>query len=254
MKNKLLERGNIYFFYRPKVLPYHDEEPLIKGSKEIQRCYILLNPDDSNNDKTVYRLLLIGRKKLPEINKIPEKSWILIDKVVKNKNQIIEYLNSETYHTQTRGERLLPAARPAGEGVYAIVSHLQNTYLVYMLELPKRIGKVQRFMKIEKKASYVISVKNPDRGLIMNRPKAQFSASLKKYFNNKKFIPLTSLKFLNYENAELLLIGARKMIKKSLEAKIKPEAETFHTANIFNDLRLWKDEHPISSLFSGEWV
>lgn len=44
------------------------------------------------------------------------------------------------------------------------------------------------------------------------------------------------------------------MIKKSLEAKIKPEAETFHTANIFNDLNLWKDEHPIASLFSGEWV
>ncbi len=256
MENKVLERGNIYFFYRPKVQPYRDEEPLIKSATEIQRSYILLHSSDSinNKHKDIYRLLLIGRKQLPDMSSMHEKNWILVDKVVKDKSKIVEYLNAEVYNTETRGKRLLPAARPAGEGVYAIVSHLQNTYLIYMLELPKRRGKVQRFMKIEKKASYVLSVKNPDRGLVMNRPQAQFPASIKKYFENKNFIPLISVKFLNYEGAELLLIGAKKSVKKSLKTKIKPESETINTADIFIDLKLWKEEHPISPLFSGEWV
>lgn len=252
MKNELLERGNIYFFYRPKVQSYRDEEPLIKDPKEIQRSYILLQPHDGN--KNIYRLLLIGHKKLPGINGLHEKNWILVDRVARNKNKIVEYLNTEIYNTRTRGKRLLPAARPAGEGVYAITTYLHNTYLAYILELPERIGKVQRFMKIEKKASYVLSVKNPDRGLLGNRPKAKFPLSLKKCFEEKNFIPVASVKFLNYEGAELLLIGARKTVKKPLKIKIKPEAETFNTADIFNDLQLWRDEHPISPLFSGEWV
>ncbi len=251
-----MEQGNIYFFYRPKVQAYSDEEPLMKSATEIQRSYILLNPNysNSNSNKNIYRLLLVGRKKLPDVKDKHEKNWILVDKVSHHKNKIVEYLNEETYDTKTRGKRLLPAARPAGEGVYAIVSQLKNTYFVYILELPDRTGKVQRFMNIEKEASYLLSVKNPASGLMRERPQPKFPPALKKYFDDKNFIPLNSVEFLNVENTELLLIGLHKTSGKSLQVNLKSEVETFNTADIFNDLKLWKDEHPVSPLFSGEWA
>jgi hypothetical protein len=42
--------------------------------------------------------------------------------MVTNSGEKIEQeLQRETYETKTRGERLRPAARPASEGVYALV-------------------------------------------------------------------------------------------------------------------------------------
>ncbi len=61
--SKVLERGNIYFFYRPRK-----EEPSPTGWEELQRAYVILSPDEGNK----HRLITIGHKKLPEI--IPGKA------------------------------------------------------------------------------------------------------------------------------------------------------------------------------------
>jgi len=58
-KSKLIiEQGDIFFFYRPKV---GTEE--VEGINDVQRFYMVTSPEDNNK----YRLLLVGQKQLPEI-------------------------------------------------------------------------------------------------------------------------------------------------------------------------------------------
>jgi hypothetical protein len=56
-ENPLLERGDIYFLYRPEV-----EKEEVHGPQDVQRVYILLKPWRVR----LYRLIIIGRKKLPD--------------------------------------------------------------------------------------------------------------------------------------------------------------------------------------------
>lgn len=57
------------------------------------------------------------------------------------------------YETETRGERVRPEVRPAGEGIYRIVVHGNYNHLIYALELPKEPGPVQQELSIEPEAS-----------------------------------------------------------------------------------------------------
>ena len=63
------------------------------------------------------------------------------------------------------------AARPVGEGKYAIIRHHQNhTELAYILELPKEPGEAQIELGIEKEASYIVSVINPKKPVASSVP------------------------------------------------------------------------------------
>jgi hypothetical protein len=57
-RSEIIEQGDIFFFYRPKV---GAEE--VEGLKDVQRFYMVTSPEDSNK----YRLFLVGQKQLPEI-------------------------------------------------------------------------------------------------------------------------------------------------------------------------------------------
>src|SRR5260370_35135387 len=54
----LLERGNIYFAYRPRV-----QAQTAHGFDDVQRFYVVLSP----RGKASYRLIVIGQKKLPAV-------------------------------------------------------------------------------------------------------------------------------------------------------------------------------------------
>ena len=56
------------------------------------------------------------------------------------------------------------AARPVGEGKYALVKYRNHAEIAYILELPKEPGEAQKELGIEKEASYIISVINPKIG------------------------------------------------------------------------------------------
>ena len=47
------------------------------------------------------------------------------------------------------------AARPVGQGKYAIVKYRNHAELAYILELPKGPGEAQEELGIEKEASYI---------------------------------------------------------------------------------------------------
>jgi hypothetical protein len=246
---QVLERGNIYFVYRPKV-----QEEMPEGLEDVQRTYVVLSP----YGKRRHRLIVLGQKHLPEIREGGERVWGYVNKVGREPREIEDELEQETYGTKTRGERVRPAARPAGEGIYAIVRHGDHTHLAYALELPPRPGKVQGELEIGPEGSYVLSVKNPERpsppgvGLRGDR-KADFPEHLQGRFRGRRFMDVDPPELLDYEGAEVLLVGAAEDVSDELGIRLDPQRETADTAEIFNQFKLERDQHPTEPLFRGEW-
>jgi len=247
---KPLEEGDIFFLYRPKV---EEENP--EGEEDVQRFYMVLRPKGGH----LHRLLVVGRKRLPDPNRADrERFWGFVEKVAAEVRPIAEELKEQHYSTKTRGERQVPAARPAGEGVYRIVRHGRATHLIYALELPKRTGEVQDELNIEEEASYVLSVKNPLQG----RPDSpsdrgtedvHYPPDLQSVFRNRRFSEADPIRLLDYEGAQFLLVAAGEDAEEELGVELHPQDETPDTADIFRELRLERSRHPTAPLFEGYW-
>src|ERR687890_783221 len=249
----IIEQGDIFFFYRPKL----DTEE-VKDIGDVQRFYMVTHAEErnenSNNNKNmkkknddIYRLFLIGQKQLPEIiegkSTSEEKNWALNILTTSNPDDIQKELLPAEYTTETRGKRRLAAAAPAGEGKYAIVKHDNHTELAYILELPEMPGPTQREFEIKKEASYIISVRNPDvkvpgfAAFSSEDKKPAYPKHLKEKFADKRWINVDDPDLLNYENTQLLLIGAKKKnIEVELGVDIDEEKETERSADLFKEL------------------
>jgi hypothetical protein len=246
----VLEGGDIFFAYRPKL-----DKQVAKSIDDVQRLYMILHP----RGKQSYRLMILGEKRLPSVDGGGDrKTWGFVAKVAQNPEEVEDELDPERYETKTRGVRQVPAARPAGEGIYAIASHERHTHLTYVLELPKEPGEVQRALNMVQEGNYVIAVKNPEApsapgtGLDETR-RAAFPEKLRERFAGRRFIPAEPPDFLDYEWAEIILVGARKDISAELGIELVPERETEATAEIFNDLKMERSLHPLTPLFEGKW-
>jgi hypothetical protein len=80
----VLERGNIYFAYRPRV-----EHTSAQGLEDIQRFFVILSPFDKEH----HRLIVIGRKKLPAISGDQERNWGFVQKVSREPEDIEDELD-----------------------------------------------------------------------------------------------------------------------------------------------------------------
>jgi hypothetical protein len=248
----IIEQGDIFFFYRPKV---GTEE--VEDIKDVQRFYMVTSPEDNNK----YRLFLIGQKQLPEIvegkSTSEEKNWALNILITSNPDDIQKELMPAEYNTETRGKRRLSAAAPAGEGKYVIVKHDNHTELAYILELSEIPGPTQREFEIKKEASYIISVKNPDvrvPGFAASEKNPEYPKTLKEKFGDRRWINVEDPGLLNYENTQLLLIGARKKdVEEELGVDIDEEKETERSADLFKELKLRKEQVPLKPLLKGKF-
>ncbi|HJT48119.1 MAG TPA: hypothetical protein VJ729_08035, partial [Nitrososphaeraceae archaeon] len=114
---EILEQGDIYFFYRPKKAA---EE--VKGIEDVRRFFMVTAPEGGR----LYRLFVIGKKSLPEVRKTEARSseryWSRVGGVFKDANELTKELSSDEFR---KGD----AARPVGEGKYAIVKHQNHTEL-----------------------------------------------------------------------------------------------------------------------------
>src|SRR5438874_1300397 len=147
IESRILERGNIYFVYTPRVhVP--GEKTEVKGLQDIERTYMVLSAEGERR----YRRIVIGRKRLPDVEG-GERFWGFVDIVGRRPEKVEEELEEVRYETQRRGERVRPEARPAGEGIYRIVEHGNHNHLIYALELPRSPGPVQEELNIEPEAS-----------------------------------------------------------------------------------------------------
>lgn len=119
------------------------------------------------------------------------------------------------------GHRVVGSCRPCGEGVYGIVDHHGHTHLAYALEIPELPGQVQYELNIEKEGSLILSIKNPERpsprfGGIPLKSKAQYEKDLQDKFLGRSFIPANPPNLLDYQGAEILLIGASDNLQQDL--------------------------------------
>src|ERR1041385_5023563 len=162
---EILEQGDIYFFYRPKK---NAQE--VKGIDDVRRFFMVTAPEQNNSQ--LYRLFVIGKKSLPEVRKTEarasERYWARVGGVFKDANELTKELLSDEFR---KGD----AARPVGEGKYAIVKHQNHTELAYVLELPNEPGEAQKELGIEKEASYIVIVINPVKPVPEGYPSADQS-------------------------------------------------------------------------------
>src|SRR5919199_1915305 len=250
---EILEQGDIYFFYRPKK---GAEE--VKGIGDVRRFFMVTasEQDNKNNKSLLYRLFVIGKKSLPEIReteaRASERYWARVGGVFKEANELTKELSSDEFR---KGD----VARPVGEGKYAIVRHQNHTELAYVLELPNEPGEAQKELGIEKEASYVISVINPKIPKQSNLPTTEEPPKypqevLDEFNENENFVSLSrDTKFIDYQNVQIILIGAREgkdVIKSEIAIEINEEQSS--SADIFDKLKLRREQVPIKPLTEGK--
>jgi hypothetical protein len=256
--SEVLEHGDIFFFYRPKV---NTEE--VKDVEDVQRFYMVTAPEDKihGGKNNIYRIFLIGQKQLPEIvegkSTSKERNWALNTLTTSNAEDIHKELLPAEYVTETRGKRRLGAAAPAGEGKYSIVKHDGHTELAYILELPEVPGPTQREFEIRKEASYIISVKNPKvkvPGFTASEKAPDYPKHLMEKFGDRRWINVDDPDLLNYENVQVLLIGARKKdVEEELGIDIDEQKETERSADLFQELKMKKENVPLKPLLKGKF-
>lgn len=153
----VLERGDIFFFYRPRA---GAEE--VRGRGDVQRFYMVLAPE---RPRRGYRLFVVGSKRLPEVGRGAQhargRNWALNVLTTKDPQDLRRELGAVGYSTETRGERVVAAATPVGEGRYELVRHEDHTELVYALELPKEPGPAQEEFEITEEAASSWTLRRP---------------------------------------------------------------------------------------------
>lgn len=241
-----LERGDIFFFYRPRVGLSE-----VHSLADIQRFFFVMHPDGQRRLRDV----IVGTKRLPDPER-HERAWAFIARVSDSAEDVREELKRRVYETKTRGERTQPEARPAGEGRYAIVDHEGHGHLAYALELPRQGGEAQRALGIESEASYIVAVRNPDTpappglGPLGRRP--ELPGRLRERFGSRRFAALDTAEWLNYEGVELVVIGAARAASRELGVELDTEDERIHDADLFEQLRIRPGELPVEPLRSGK--
>lgn len=241
---RVLERGELYFLYRP-----HLEDVAPEGLLDIRRFYMVLHPEDQAR----FRLIAIGKKRLPDADAEGERHWGFVDGVFPSADEL-RRAAAGVSSTMGRGQNI----RPAGEGMYFIILHGNHTHLVYVLEVPQLLGDVQEAFNIQSEGRFVVSVKNPDAvappGVGLDAGfQAKFPDELQARFGDRRWVPVDPTSFLDYAGAELVLIGGRDDLGEDLGIELDAHPKDQETAEIFSDLRLEKSERTMKPLIQGIW-
>lgn len=238
--SSVLEKGIIYFFFRPRV---RVDEP--EGVEDIARSYLLLRPmapdarlgEGTIGDAGNSRLLVVPKKTLPRSGK--ERFMVFVDMAGVSFAQLKDdFLKGVDRETKTRGTTHVPAATPAAEGVYVITSTGRDSHLAYHITLPEKLGEVQEELGLRDAGSFIISTKNPEYpgpsyAQLPQGP--EFPKEILEEFRGLRWFP-TQPKHLDYVNAQLLLIGERS-IGHALEQKSKDEKQDKETPQeVFEEL------------------
>lgn len=160
-----------------------------------------------------------------------EREWAYVDKLGSSWSELLSDLGPSTYMTKTRGQRHQPGARIVGEGRYAIVAHEEHTHLTYVLD-PNDHERMQDTLNVQPAGSVIAAVFNPlaswrarRQPVLPNvddeesappfREPSIFPDELQERFEGKRFAPLEPA-FLDYEGAEIVLIGAEDEVRPEL--------------------------------------
>jgi hypothetical protein len=249
----VLERGDIFFFYRPRV-----ETGKVGEREDVQRFFMLLAAE--RDERPHFRLFVVGRKKLPSIRRgethPEERNWAVNVLTTSDAEQVRRELLAKEYPTATRGTRLVGAAKAVGEGRYQLLKHRGHSELAYVLELPKKAGPAQAEFEIKDAASYIVAVKNPEvqvPGFPEREEITPLPPALVTKFGTRRWIEADDPALLDHEGVEILLLGAHaEEVEDELGIEIDDEVETAHSAELFRTLGLRKEAR-VAPLFHGEF-
>jgi len=171
-KPVVLERGHIFFFYRPKV-----EHETVSSPDEVQRMHMVLKPQPGSSvGSGLTRLLLVAKKRLPAVEGRKETIWCFVRKVwppsilrlglagrwlmatsmgaagrwalqaAKDEKEVMSELEAYSYSTATRGERHQEAARPYANREFAVAGNKPGRALTSSIDVG-RSCRVQRWRR-----------------------------------------------------------------------------------------------------------
>ncbi|KIM70361.1 hypothetical protein SCLCIDRAFT_1207699 [Scleroderma citrinum Foug A] len=158
----VIERGHVYFFYRPKVqheevhdigdvgnfhmllvprppeFSVHTVGETQGSSDQVDEGEMVLIPggadvapaaETKNTPRKHFRLITIGKKRLPDPDGPHGKEvfWASVTAIGDDLHSLEQGLGERSYQTKTRGERHQGPVRLAGRGVYAIVNSRGKT-------------------------------------------------------------------------------------------------------------------------------
>jgi hypothetical protein len=84
--------------------------------------------------------------------------------------------------------------------------------------------------------------------------KPRYPKHIKEKFGERRWINVDDPEILDYENTQLLLIGARKRnVEEELGIEINEEKENKNSADIFKELKIKKEEIPLQSFLKGKF-
>jgi hypothetical protein len=230
--SRVLESGDVYFLYRPRV-----DVREVRGLEDVQRFFVVL----ALAGRAWFRRLVVGRKRLPDL-RTHERGWAFVAEVADDPEAFRDDVQRFAYQTRTRGPRIQPGARLAGEGRYALVDHDGHTHLAYVLAEPP-LEQARRMFLLAGEASYIIAVRNPDApappgtGLPPQR-RPDYPDELLARFRGRRFSAADPPELLDHVGAEIVLIGAAEDAESELGIELDPGAEELRDAELLRELRL----------------
>ncbi|KAJ9611123.1 hypothetical protein H2200_004306 [Cladophialophora chaetospira] len=225
----ILEKGVIYFFFRPRVSV---DDP--QDVTDVARSFLVLRPipldaklgDGPIGDENNCRLIALPKKVLPKSGK--DRFVTFVEKCKTSFAELKEtFLTGSEYETQTLGTRHTAPVTPLAEGIYAITSTGRESHLAYIINIPSELGEVQADFGLKQRGSFVASVKNPDQpptaGAQQNVPPGpKYPQEIIDEFRGLRWKPLEP-KYLDYDQASFLIIGED--YAKATEQRPKDERE-----------------------------
>ena len=235
--HQILEKGNIYFFYRARVGVDHP-----KSAAEIARSFIVLRPDA--DEKKDCRLIALPKKKLPRSGH--DRFMAILLNAHVSYDELHLFLGADV---EGDGEESNKVSVAFGEGVYALVSTAggRESHLVYSLTVPSELGQVQHELGLgSKKGCFIVSTKNPEFPMPINAKMVhggpEYSDDIKAGFHGRRWAPLQP-QHLEYDSTYLLLIGESHGAEKIFaEQDVAGELEELADADLDRMHRLGSTE------------
>lgn len=176
--HRVLEHGDIQFFFRPMVQAVEAQEHKLG----VQSFFMILSPAGAD----IHRRVRVGKKRMPAQPR--ERFWARVERVGSMQRVLGDVVEDEQYSTKTRGERYQPGARPVALGSYAFVQHDDHVDFEYAVE-PFAFEDAPDELRVEPNARHLVLFENHGEGRAV-------------------WTPSGSIDDLAYEGAEIVLAGA----------------------------------------------
>lgn len=211
---EVIEAGNVAFFYRPITGVDHPQT-----SDDLEHVFLVLFPDDQARHQN--RLLTFQSgyfpPVIPDLDLPEEREWAYVSATWDDPRQVIGAIVNPRDGTSV--------TRLAGDGRYGVVRQGGQSYFIYLLRRPKRLGHAQQTLLMERQASFRVIVQEPCVPTpLCLKETATYPAELADRFDGHVAIPLDPSDFLDYPWTQVLFIGDR--TDPEAEFGIKVDRET----------------------------